>query len=461
MQLVAIAAVTGGDFTINILIQHNPAAFTPLTDSILATVVGFPLVFYFIRQRYDLTRVIAERAALQQQLTLALDQAEAANRGKSAFLATMSHEIRTPLNGILGMAQAMANAEPSQAQRAQLEVIQDCGASLLAILNDLLDLGKIEAGMLVLEETDFNLETLAEACCATFKDLAADKGLAFDLDVAPEAHGAYVGDPTRLRQILYNLISNALKFTQQGAISVSIDYAGGELVARVSDTGVGIDPAQAETLFERFTQADTSTTREFGGTGLGLAICRDLVGLMGGEIRVESEPGHGSTFIVNAPMRTARGQGPGDCAPAAARDIGGLKVLIAEDNSVNQLVLTTLLGQLGVTTAVVDDGVQALEAWGREDWDLILMDVQMPNLDGVAAARAIRAREAAEGRMRTPIVALTANVMSHQVDEYLAAGMDATSPKPVNLAHLLQAMEAATSAPPPCAALEADAAGAV
>jgi signal transduction histidine kinase/CheY-like chemotaxis protein len=461
VQLVAVAAAIGGDFAINILVQHNAAAFTPLTDAILATVVGFPLTFYFISQRFDLKQVIAERAALQQQLTQALDQAESANAAKSAFLATMSHEIRTPLNGILGMAQAMANAQPSQGQRAQLAVIQDCGASLLAILNDLLDLGKIEAGMLVLEETEFDLDTLAEACCAAFKDLAADKGLAFSLHVTPEAQGGYVGDPTRLRQILYNLISNALKFTHQGAIAVAIDHRDGNLVASVKDTGVGIDPRKAEALFERFTQADASTTREFGGTGLGLSICRDLVRLMGGDIRVESRPGRGSTFFVNVPIRRAQRRTGGDSTPAAAaRDMTGLKVLIAEDNSVNQLVLTTLLAQLGVAATVVDDGVQALEAWGREGWDLILMDVQMPNLDGVAATLAIREREAAEGRGRTPIVALTANVMSHQVDEYLAAGMDATSPKPINLAHLLQAMDAATNAPIGQTALDADTAGA-
>jgi glucokinase len=384
-----------------------------------------------------------ELAALAADLREAKTAAESANQAKSAFLATMSHEIRTPLNGVLGMAQAMALDELSEAQRERLQVVRESGEALLAILNDILDLSKIEAGKLELEEVEFDLDEVLLGAYSTFTALANKKGLSFTLSTSPEARGAYRGDPARVRQILYNLISNAVKFTDHGHVRVTAAYADGRLALTVSDTGIGIAPDRLSRLFDRFVQADSSTTRRFGGTGLGLSICRELADRMGGEIQAESTPGRGTTFRMSLPLpRVAAARAPRQAeAQAAAPAQPGLRVLAAEDNRVNQLVLKTLIGQLGVDLTVVDNGLAAVQAWEREPWDLVLMDVQMPEMDGPAAAAAIRAREAQCGRRRTPIVALTANVMSDQVAAYMAAGMDGFVAKPVQVAQLFEAIK--------------------
>jgi len=388
---------------------------------------------------------ISGRKASEAALLHAKEDAEAANRAKSTFLATMSHEIRTPLNGVLGMAQAMAADELSEVQCERLDVIHQSGQALLAILNDVLDLSKIEAGKLELEEADFDVCELARGAHAAFTAIAHQKGLSFDLQIDPSAHGLYRGDSTRVRQILYNLISNALKFTDAGCVQVKLLRADSVLRLTVRDTGIGIAPERLATLFEKFEQADASTTRRFGGTGLGLAICRDLVHLMGGTIAGDSKMGEGAAFTVNLPLRRI-GAAPGakaSAAPveAAACDLRPLRLLAAEDNAVNQLVLKTLLHQVGVDLLVVDDGQAAVEAWAREPFDVILMDVHMPRMDGPTATAAIRAREAAEGRPRTPIVALTANAMSHQVAEYLDAGMDSFIAKPIEVSRLLAVLQ--------------------
>ena len=387
-------------------------------------------------------------------LRQAKQDAEVANAAKSSFLAIMSHEIRTPLNGVLGMAQAMEADTLPKVQRERLDVIRQSGESLLAILNDVLDLSKIEAGKLVLEEVDFDLEELLSGAHATFTALANKRGLSFSIVTTPDAKGVWKGDPTRIRQILYNLISNAIKFTEAGSVRVRADILEGDLRLAVTDDGIGISLDKQAALFDRFSQADASTTRKFGGTGLGLAVCADLAGLMHGGITVASTPGHGSTFAVQ--LRLQRGE----CSPVAQtrsrrrrpaqtnlQDASGgsrpLRVLAAEDNTVNQLVLRTLLLQAGVDLVVVDDGIEAVEAWGREAWDIVLMDVQMPNMDGPTATRLIREEEVRRGAMRTPILALTANVMSHQVKEYLEAGMDGCVGKPLDVAALFEAMETA------------------
>jgi PAS domain S-box-containing protein len=380
-------------------------------------------------------------------LLLAKDEAEAANRSKSSFLATMSHEIRTPLNGVLGMAQAMAAGELSPIQRERLQVVRESGETLLAVLNDVLDLSKIEAGRLDLEETEFDLREVARGAHATFTALANKQGLSFALTLKAGAEGVFRGDPTRVRQILYNLISNALKFTEQGEVRVCLDHDGEALTLAVSDTGIGIAPDRLAHLFERFEQADASTTRRYGGTGLGLAICWQLAELMGGRVDVQSVLGEGSTFTVTLPIaRTSQTAGPvkRDVEPPAQGDIA-IKVLAAEDNSVNQLVLKTLLHQIGVEVRIVPDGLAALEAWRAEAWDVILMDVQMPQMDGPTACRRIRAEEAATGRARTPIIALTANAMSHQIAEYMQAGMDDFVSKPIEIPRLFAALQAAVA----------------
>ena len=393
---------------------------------------------------------ITERKKSEGALVKAKEEAEAATRAKSAFLATMSHEIRTPLNGVLGMAQAMAMGELTDQQRERLDVVQQSGEALLSILNDVLDLSKIEAGKLELEDAEFDIGELARGAHATFEATAQAKGLSFELTVEKRARGVYRGDPVRVRQILYNLVSNALKFTDNGKVKVTVGRAAKALVLTVQDTGIGIAPEQISSLFQKFEQADASTTRRFGGTGLGLSICRDLAEMMGGSVSVESAPGEGATFRAELPIVRVSTQPmaplPVAAAPAAPMEGRAIRVLAAEDNGMNQLVLKTLLNQVGVDPVMVPDGRAAVLAWEREPWDLILMDVQMPIMDGPTATGVIRAREKAEGRARTPIVALTANAMAHQVIEYKSAGMDDFVAKPIEASRLYTVIQAALDA---------------
>ena len=405
----------------------------------VAAAVSMTNFFFLSRRLLDRSRSSLRQARQRaQQGELA---AESANAAKSTFLATMSHEIRTPLNGVLGMAQAMAGDELSDRQRDRLSVIHRSGEALLAILNDVLDLSKIEAGKLELEQLEFELAEVARGAYSAFTALANKKGLSFALDIE-DARGRYMGDPTRLRQILYNLISNALKFTEQGEIRVTALREGDMLQLSVRDTGVGIPPESLSKLFAKFDQLDSSTTRRFGGTGLGLAICRELAELMGGEISVISDLGLGSTFILRAPLPWA---GEEEAVGTVAETMNvqpeiALRVLAAEDNAVNQLVLKTLLHQMGVDPTVVENGKEAVAAWEEGDWDVILMDIQMPVMDGLTATAAIRNLEADTGRPRTPIVALTANAMSHQVEQYIIAGMDGHVAKPIQAAELFAAL---------------------
>jgi signal transduction histidine kinase/CheY-like chemotaxis protein len=399
------------------------------------------------RRNVRAARDLAEASA---ELARAKAAAEAANAAKSTFLATMSHEIRTPLNGVLGMAQAMAREPLPEAQRGRLDVIRQSGEVLLALLNDILDLARIETGRLELEALAVDVADLAGGARAAFAAQAAEKGLALTLEVAPGAEGLWRGDPIRLRQILFNLVSNAVKFTAEGRVSIRLAPKGEGLLIEVADTGPGIAPDRLSTLFDRFVQEEASTTRRFGGSGLGLAICRELAELMGGAVAVRSAPGLGSVFTVTLPLRrTERETGAEPAPPAPSQSVFGrpVRVLAAEDNRMNRMVLKTLLEQVGVEVEFAVDGAQAVESWRREAadgraWDLILMDVQMPGMDGPAAALAIRAAEAQGGRpgRRTPIVALTANAMAHQHADYRKAGMDAVVAKPLQVAELLSAM---------------------
>lgn len=401
---------------------------------------------------------ISHRRQTQEALETAATEARAASAAKSAFLATMGHEIRTPLNGVIGMAQAMANDDLPPRQRERLDVIREAGDNLLLMLNDLLDLSKIEAGKLQLEEAEFDLEELVAGAHATFLAIANAKGLEFTVDLKPSVLKTYRGDPLRIRQILHNLVSNAVKFTDSGRVALRVSPRSGGLCFVVADTGVGIEAAAMARLFGKFEQAELTTTRRFGGTGLGLAICRNLADMMGGSITVRSAPGRGSTFLVRLPVTEAAPvarRRRETCATVRAQPSDrSLRILVAEDNRQNQLVLSTLLEQFGVRPTIVGDGRTAVEAWEREPWDLILMDVQMPVMDGPTATGVIRGREAAEKLPRTRIVGLTANVMAHQIAEYRCAGMDDVLPKPLELPMLLAALDAAAGAAAPVGQLD-------
>ena len=309
------------------------------------------------------------------------------------------------------------------------------------------DLSKIEAGKLTLLVEGFDLGSAVAPARESFRVLADQKGLSFEWKVTEAASGGWRGDADRLRQIVGNLLANAVKFTHAGGVSAVFDVnsATGGLRLTVRDSGVGIAIEKQTGLFEKFVQADNSATRRFGGTGLGLAICRELTQMMGGTISVESLEGQGSTFVVDLPLERGEARIPAAVAETQIDEEqeGALRLLAAEDNPTNQQVLAAVMGSLGIEVEIVADGRQAFEAWRDGAYDLILMDIQMPVMDGIDSARAIRAAELESGRTRTPIVALTANALSHQVEEYLAAGMDGHVAKPIEIAKLYDAISRA------------------
>tara|TARA_R110002110_G_scaffold161642_2_gene360494 strand:- start:179 stop:1861 length:1683 start_codon:yes stop_codon:yes gene_type:complete len=380
-----------------------------------------------------------------EEIREARDRAEIANEAKSQFLATMSHEIRTPMNGILGMANHLLGSEIDGHVRDQVETIHDSGKILMSLLNDILDLSKIEAGRLELEEIDFDLEALVESVSALWLPKAAAQGLTYSVEYGSTPVGILRSDPTRIRQILFNLLSNALKFTDKGDISIRIRQGpttSGKVETRfeVRDTGTGISPGIQEKLFDKFTQADSTVSRHYGGSGLGLAVSRELAHALGGKIGVESMPGKGASFwftIVSA---------GGD--PAALREelfpttdgcaVEPLRILVAEDNSVNQTVIRAMLERAGHRVDTVANGAEAITAATSQTYDVILMDVHMPEMDGVSATRRIRELSGPAGE--TPIIALTANAMKGDRETYLEAGMDDYVAKPIDPALITAAL---------------------
>ncbi|MGA0601969.1 ATP-binding protein [Caulobacter sp. KR2-114] len=427
---------------------HGPAPAWLKTGLALSGVLAFfGYVYQAAAKRIGADNRMAEALAVARRKE---HEAAEANAAKTTFLATMSHEIRTPLNGVLGMAQAMAAGELSDEQRQRLSVIRQAGQSLTAVLNDVLDLSKIEAGLMQIEATPFDLGETLQAAVSAFAQLAEHKGLTLNLQIEPEALGQYRGDPTRLRQVAHNLVSNAVKFTAEGAVEVTAwTGADGWLSVAVADSGPGIADDQRDKLFDKFVQLDASTTRRHGGSGLGLAICRELLALMGGRIALESAPGRGSTFTLSLPLERLAATGAA-AAVAETAPLAGppLRILAAEDNEANRLVLAALLGHAGADLTIVTNGAEAVDAWAAGDWDVVLMDVQMPVMDGVAAVQEIRRREAAEARRPTPVIALTANAMTHQVAEMRAAGMDDHVGKPIDIVRLFAAIEAAVARAP-------------
>lgn len=433
-----------------------------------------------VRQVFYIQFDITERKELERQLRCSREAERQANDAKSAFLATMSHEMRTPLNGVIGTCSLLAESELTAEQQEQLEVITSSGRLLLTLIDDVLDFSKIEAGKLELAQVEFDAVTALGDVCKSLKSIAEQKGISFQMEL-PQTPTWLIGDDGRIRQVLYNLVGNAVKFTSVGGVTVRVsvaDRAAGqvELGIVVQDTGIGIPELAMEKLFTAFTQADTTTRRRFGGTGLGLSITKGLLNLLNGSISVESQVGVGSVFRVTIPLRRSAPHEDANCrcgrpfSPMTAKELRSISgpeqtpapspslrnetrtkidqkkskkkndrkvhILVPEDNTINQRIISRMLTTLGYAHDIVENGEQAVLSMRKKPYDLVLMDCQMPEMDGYEATRLIRTMEKELNRPRIPIIALTANALRGDEEVCRESGMDDYLPKPIILPRL-------------------------
>jgi len=442
-----ILAITGVVREITETRQFGKRVDVSSSDEVGALATSFNLMLDQIeerdaelaRRREQLEHEVVERTHVNEELQRAKERAESAARIKTEFLANMSHEIRTPINGVSGMiALALANCKDQEVQD-QLTSAQVAAGSLISIVNDILDFSKIEAGKMTLDLVDFDLGKAVDECVQLLKPAAQGKGLDLGFTFDEDCPRWLKGDPHRLRQILVNLVGNAVKFTVSGSVHVRMKSAkAGVILFEVADTGIGIPADKIATIFSAFTQADGSHSRRFGGSGLGLTITNRLVTLMGGEVWVESEPGRGTSFFVSLPLPSGSELKTIDTSGSSYSDLPIREVLVAEDNKINQKVVCGLLRRQNWNVTLVDDGTKAYEAFLNGRFDLILMDVQMPGLDGLQATALIREQERRSARKPTPIIALTAHALQAQHAECIAHGMDAVVVKPLQMPALLE-----------------------
>jgi signal transduction histidine kinase/ActR/RegA family two-component response regulator len=412
-----------------------------LVDSIQLRDQNRDLVEALARRSHDLNSAnqhLEARVALRtRQLQDATERAQSANEAKSRFLATVSHEMRTPLNAILGLGQILARSALNKKQHDQVLEMKGAARRLRMMIDDVLDLCQLDDGALELKPRPFHLTALAQSLDNLHRPTAEVRGLRLTMQLEAGPGEARLGDLDRLRQVISVLIDNALKFTQEGGVDCRITGAGDHLRIEVSDTGDGVAPEKMAVIFERFSQIDDSTKRAAGGVGLGLALCQGLVAKMGGEMSASSQPGQGSTFTLRIPCPAVAEQTP-QGLPKNDGDEEAPTLLVVDDNALNREIIAALVEPFGIACGFAADGREAVEAWRRQPWDAIFMDVHMPVMDGVEATRAIRQEEGRLGRRRVPIVAVTASVLQQETAGYHAAGMDDVLPKPIEVSALAQ-----------------------
>lgn len=439
MRSDLILGVLGVVFWLVMLTGHrNNHAL--LIDSIRLRDENRDLVEALARRSHDLNNLNQEleaRVALRtSQLQDVSRRAQSANQAKSRFLATVSHEMRTPLNAILGVGQVLARSSLNKTQREQVREIKGAARRLRMMIDDILDLCQLDDDALKLKSRPFRLAALAQSLDDLHRPTAEARGLRLTMQLEAAPDDTRLGDVDRLRQVVSLLIDNALKFTQEGGVDCRIRGVGDELLIEVADTGDGVAPEKMAVIFERFSQIDDSTKRSAGGIGLGLALCQGLVGKMRGAMSASSRPGEGSTFTIRVPCPVVPHEAPR--RPASFQGDEQPALLVVDDNATNRKILAALIEPFGIACGFAADGREAVEAWRRQPWDAIFMDVHMPVMDGIEATRVIRQEEGQSGRQRVPIVAVTASVLEQETASYHAAGMDDVLPKPIEATALVE-----------------------